>query len=71
MEVLGGGSLLREGFTNPVLTSDGGLPSRIHFGVTAQKNSNNKNGCLDRGSGLGKLLCVVCVVCGVCCVWCV
>jgi hypothetical protein len=43
------------GFTNPYLTSDGGLPRRVHFCVPAYKNSNNKQSCLDKGFGLGKL----------------
>ena len=43
------------GFTNPYLTSDGGLPRRVHFCCSAHKNSNNKHTCLDKGFGLGKL----------------
>jgi hypothetical protein len=35
-------------FTNPDLTSDGGLPRRIHFCVTEHKNSNHKSVCLER-----------------------
>jgi hypothetical protein len=43
------------GFTNSYLTSDGGLPRRVHFCCSAHKNSNNKHTCLDKGFGLGKL----------------
>ena len=42
-------------FTNPDLTSDGGLPRRVHFCVLAHKNSNHKSVCLERGLGLGKM----------------
>ncbi len=77
--------IITGGFTNPDLTSDGGLPRRVHFCVSAQKKSTNKHICLDKGFGLGKLalgrvlgesvcvcvcVCVWCVWC-VCCVFCV
>jgi hypothetical protein len=67
------------GFTNSYLTSDGGLPRRVHFCCSAHKNSNNKHTCLDKGFGLGKLalgrvlcerLCVFVCVC-VCLFMCV
>ncbi len=48
--------IITGGFTNPYLTSDGGLPRRVHFCVPAHKNSNNKSVCLGRGFGLGKLV---------------
>jgi hypothetical protein len=69
-------------FSNPDLTSHGGLPRRVHFCVPAHDNSINKPVCLDWGLGLEKsdlervlgvrvvrlsfVWCVCCVV--LCCV---
>jgi hypothetical protein len=46
----GVGFTIPGGFTNQYLTSDGRLPRRVHFCVSAHKNSNNKHTCLDKGS---------------------
>jgi hypothetical protein len=52
---VGGWFIITGWFTNPDLTSDEGLPRRVHFCVSAHKNSNHKSVCLDREFNLGKL----------------
>jgi hypothetical protein len=42
-------------FSNPDVTSDGRLPRRVHFYVSAHNNTNLKYTCLDREFNLGKL----------------
>ncbi len=47
---------MTRGLTNPDLTSDRGLARRVHFCVSAHRNSNDKRVWFGRGFGLGKFV---------------